>query len=148
MILRAKEQEKLINRINQTLLPYHNQRVIELLKGSYENEKFYQLTEGLEKEKERGKRCLICYKLRLDKTALLAKEQGFEYFVTTLTISPLKDAKMINELGYQIQNETLVKWLPSDFKKKNGYQRSLELSKQLGLYRQNYCGCEFSLEKN
>jgi predicted adenine nucleotide alpha hydrolase (AANH) superfamily ATPase len=84
--------------------------------------------------------------LRREQTATVAPAQGYEFFATTFTVSPLKDARMINELGYQLQNETQVSWLPSDFKKKNGYQRSLELSKQFELYRQNYCGCEFSLE--
>jgi predicted adenine nucleotide alpha hydrolase (AANH) superfamily ATPase len=149
MILRANEQEKLILRINQDMkAPSQNHRIIELLRGSYEKEKFYQLAVGLEKEKERGRRCYNCYRLRLEKTVTIAKKLDFDYFATTLTVSPLKDAKMINELGYKLQNEIQVKWLPSDFKKKNGYQRSLELSKQFGLYRQNYCGCEFSLENN
>jgi predicted adenine nucleotide alpha hydrolase (AANH) superfamily ATPase len=172
MILRASEQERFLDKINQGFLsagvaedeialnsdhfstevlsyhgkePYRKNKMIKHLRGSYEKERFYQLAVGLEEERERGKRCYNCYKLRLGETAKIAKEQDFDYFATTLTVSPLKDAKMINELGYKLQNEIQVKWLPSDFKKKNGYQRSLELSKQFGLYRQNYCGCEFSL---
>ena len=155
MILRINEQEQFIEKLNQEFFlgeKKENNNLldegekIKFIKGPYEKEKFYELAKGLEEEKEKGRRCLNCYKLRLEKTASLAKEQGFDYFTTTLSISPLKDAKVINDIGIQLQNEFQVNWLPSDFKKKNGYKRSVELSKQFGLYRQNYCGCEFSLE--
>ena len=100
--------------------------------------------QGLETEREGGGRCTVCYKLRLTKTAQTAKETGFDYFTTTLTVSPLKDAERLNAIGLELADSLGVKWLPSDFKKKGGYLRSVELSKQFGLYRQNYCGCEFS----
>ena len=98
----------------------------------------------MENEKEGGARCGVCFALRLEKTAQLAKQNGFDYFGTTLTISPLKNAEKINEIGNELAEEYGVNWLPSDFKKKEGYKRSIELSKVYNLYRQNYCGCVFS----
>ena len=89
-------------------------------------------------------RCFKCYALRLEKTAQEAKGNGFDYFTTTLTISPLKNAQKINEIGCELAKEYNIDWLPSDFKKKEGYKRSIELSKAYNLYRQNYCGCVFS----
>ena len=105
------------------------------------------VTEELKEEKEGGKRCAECFKLRLKETAKIAKENGFDYFCTTLTVSRHKDAALINAIGEKIAEELDVKWLPSDFKKKNGENRSQELSEQLNIYRQLYCGCEFSLAK-
>ncbi len=105
---------------------------------------FLQAITGLENEREGGARCTVCYRLRLEKTAQKAKELGFDYFTTTLTVSPLKDAERLNAIGFELAQKYGVKFLPSDFKKKGGYARSVELSKQYGLYRQNYCGCEFS----
>lgn len=114
------------------------------LEGEYEPELFLEAAKGLEDEPERGKRCIKCYELRLRKTAEEAKRGGYDYFTTTLTISPLKDAQVLNNLGIHLGEEYGVKYLPSDFKKNGGYQRSIELSSKYGLYRQNYCGCEFS----
>ena len=94
-----------------------------------------------------GKRCILCYELRLRRTAEEAVKGGYDYFTTTLTISPLKDAQVLNRLGQKLAAEYGVKYLPSDFKKNGGYQRSIELSKEYGLYRQNYCGCEYSLKQ-
>ena len=105
---------------------------------------FEEIAKGYEEEPERGKRCYRCYKLRLDKTAKAAKEHGYDYFATTLTLSPYKNAEWLNELGEQAEKEYGVAYLFSDFKKKNGYRRSIELSKEYGLYRQDFCGCEFS----
>ena len=105
---------------------------------------FYAAVKGLEKIPEGGDRCRACFELRLDYTARQAAAEGFDYFTTTLTISPLKDAGTINTLGRSIGEKYGVSWLPSDFKKKNGYKRSVELSKEYGLYRQDYCGCVFS----
>lgn len=105
-----------------------------------ENE-FYSAVKGLENEKEGGARCAKCFRLRLEKTKEFADEEGYDYFTTTLTVSPLKNAAVINALGEEIGGE---KWLYSDFKKKNGYLRSTQLSKEYSLYRQNYCGCIFS----
>ena len=98
---------------------------------------------GLEKIPEGGERCFQCYRLRLEKTAQLAKEHGFDYFCTTLSISPLKNAQKLNEIGEELADTYGIPWLPSDFKKKNGYKRSVELSALYGLYRQDYCGCVF-----
>ncbi len=108
---------------------------------------FISAVKGLENEKEGGARCAVCFKLRLIKTAEFAKQNVFDYFATTLTVSPLKNASLINEIGEQIGREIGVKYLPSDFKKKGGYLRSIELSNEHKLYRQNYCGCEFSKQK-
>ncbi|MDE7454020.1 MAG: epoxyqueuosine reductase QueH [Clostridia bacterium] len=109
----------------------------------YEGEKFYSAVKGLEKEKEGGKRCEVCFKLRLEKTAEIAKTNGFDLFTTTLTVSPLKNAQLINEIGESLQSGKAL-WLHSDFKKRNGYLRSCELSKQYNLYRQDFCGCVYS----
>ena len=108
----------------------------------YEPEAFYSAVKGLENLPEGGERCFACYKLRLEKTARVADENNFDFFATTLTLSPLKNAAKINEIGKSLEKK--AKWLYSDFKKRNGYLRSLELSQQFGLYRQNYCGCVFS----
>ena len=117
---------------------------ISFVAGSYDSEKFYQMAKGLEQVPEGGERCFKCFELRLRKTAELAKEGAFDYFTTTLSISPLKNAQKLNEIGEQIAEEMGLKYLNSDFKKKNGYKRSTELSKEYGLYRQDYCGCIYS----
>ncbi|MEZ3433638.1 MAG: epoxyqueuosine reductase QueH [Lachnospiraceae bacterium] len=113
--------------------------------GNYDREAFCKIAEGLEHLKEGGERCLKCYELRLREAAILAKEGEFDYFTTTLSISPLKNADRLNEIGTRLAKEYGVAYLQSDFKKKNGYKRSIELSKEFGLYRQDYCGCEYSL---
>ncbi len=110
----------------------------------YDKQNFLSVASGLEKEQEGGARCKECFYLRLKRTAEKAKELGVEYFTTTLTVSPLKNAELLNKIGERIEKETGVKFLPSDFKKRGGYLRSIELSKEFDLYRQNYCGCEFS----
>ena len=102
----------------------------------------------MKKNQKNGARCHICYRLRLEKTAKLAKENNFDYFATTLTVSPYKNAKVINEIGLNLQNKYNIKYLLSDFKKEDGYKRSIELSKRYELYRQDYCGCLFSKERN
>lgn len=117
---------------------------IKVIEGEYNYNDFLEAVKGLESAPEGGERCFKCYRLRLEKTARLAKEQGFDYFCTTLSVSPLKNSQRINEIGEEIAEKYGVKWLPSDFKKKEGYKRSIELSKQYGLYRQNFCGCVFS----
>lgn len=106
-----------------------------------EAEKFYERVKGYEKEKEGGKRCVKCFELRIEKTAEIAQKNGYDFFTTTLTVSPLKDAAAINAIGERVGGE---KWLYSDFKKGDGYLRSINLSKEYGLYRQNYCGCVYS----
>lgn len=110
----------------------------------YAPEEFYSAARGLEAEPERGGRCTACYRLRMEAAARWAKEQGYDFFCTTLSISPHKDAERINAIGQELEAKYGVRHLPNDFKKQNGYKRSLELSAQHGLYRQDYCGCEFS----
>ena len=117
---------------------------IDIVEGDYEPEKFYEMAKGYENCPEGGERCFRCFDLRLRKTAELALAGGYDYFATTLTISPLKNAAKINEIGQALSQEYGIPWLPSDFKKKNGYKRSIELSAEYELYRQNYCGCAFS----
>ena len=117
---------------------------IQFIEGDYEPEKFYEIAKGLEDVPEGGERCFKCYKLRMEEAAKLASKMGAEYFTTTLSISPLKNAKKINEIGEELSEIYSVKHLPSDFKKKEGYKQSVELSKKYDLYRQDYCGCVYS----
>ncbi len=135
--MRAAEQQRLIRS-----MPLPNP--VDFLEGEFRPEVFYSAVRGLEKEPEGGERCRVCFRLRLLETARMAEEAGSDYFATTLTISPLKNARLINEIGEELAGERRVKWLPSDFKKKNGFLRSGELSRAYGLYRQDYCGCAFS----
>lgn len=134
---RVREQENLIHKMN---LPGN----VKLLEGEYKPEEFFQMAKGLEKEPEGGERCFLCYEMRLRKTAQEAVRGGYDYFATTLSISPLKNAGKLNEIGEKVGKEWGALWLPSDFKKKNGYKRSVELSKEYHLYRQDYCGCVYS----
>ncbi|MDE6471207.1 MAG: epoxyqueuosine reductase QueH [Eubacterium sp.] len=117
---------------------------VSFLDCEYNSSEFFDIAGGYENCCEGGERCFRCYRLRLEKTAMLAKEKGFDYFCTTLSISPLKNAQKINQIGFEIADKCSIKWLPSDFKKREGYKRSIELSRQFNLYRQNYCGCVFS----
>lgn len=119
----------------------------DFLDCDYSPEEFAEAVEGYEQEPEGGARCSRCFRLRLEKTARAAKAGGFDYFGTTLTVSPLKNAALINEIGYELQDLYGVKYLPSDFKKRGGYYESVALSKQYGLYRQNYFGCVYSQRK-
>ncbi len=135
--MRVEEQKKLIEQ-----MPF--KYPVSFIEGTYDSQRFYQMAKGLEKVPEGGERCFKCFRLRLEESAKEAIKGNFDYFTTTLTISPLKNAQKLNEIGQQIAEEYGAKWLPSDFKKKNGYKRSTELSREYGLYRQNYCGCVFS----
>ena len=117
---------------------------VSFLAGNYDRERFFQIAEGLEHLREGGERCFKCYELRLDEAAKVARDAGFDYFTTTLSISPLKNADKLNEIGTRLADKYGVQYLQSDFKKKNGYKRSIELSNEYGLYRQDYCGCEYS----
>lgn len=130
---RKSEQLRLLNILN-----------IKHMDIDYENDSFRKAVIGFENEKENGARCPLCFKLRLEKTAMLAKENNFDYFCTTLTVSPHKNSKIINEIGLFLEKEYDIKYLLSDFKKEEGYKRSIELSKEYDLYRQDYCGCLFS----
>lgn len=114
----------------------------------YDSEPFFEAVKGLEQCFEGGERCFKCFELRLLKTAEKAKAMGFDYFATTLTLSPLKNVEKLNEIGNKVSEQVGVKYLPSDFKKKDGYKISLEMSREHDLYRQNYCGCVFSKNKN
>lgn len=115
--------------------------------GKYDPEHYHELVKGHENDPERGERCGICFAMRLDEAAKYASENGFDYFTTSLSISPLKDEQRLCEIGEKAAEKYNVKYLPSDFKKKGGYQRSIELSKEYGLYRQDYCGCSYSKKK-
>lgn len=117
---------------------------LDFIKEEFSKEDFSSAVIGYEKEKERGARCDICFNLRLNKTADFALKNGYDYFATTLTLSPLKSAEKLNKIGKEIESLKGVKYLETDFKKRGGYARSIELSKTENLYRQNYCGCEFS----
>ncbi len=121
---------------------------VECFLEQYDNKEFYDCVKGYEDALEGGERCFKCYALRLNKTAEKAKEFGYDYFGTTLTLSPLKNAEVLNELGYNAEKQYKVKYLASDFKKGGGYLLSIEMSKEYDLYRQNYCGCVFSKNKN
>lgn len=141
---RVKEQIRLIDEYNDKYLSEPSYSKISFVEGEYEPERFYEISKGLENEPERGKRCYKCYELRMRKTAEYAQEHRYEYFTTTLSISPLKDADWLNEIGDRLEKEYGVKHLTSDFKKKGGYQESIKLSREYDLYRQDYCGCGFS----
>lgn len=134
---RFTEQKRLIE-----ALPAENK--ISLICGDYNYDEFLNIARGYESVPEGGERCFRCYRMRLEKTAELAKQNGFDYFCTTLSISPLKNSQKINEIGFDVAEKYGVKWLPSDFKKREGYKRSIELSREYDLYRQNFCGCVFS----
>ncbi len=133
-------EESSFDRMNST----SGARKIEIIEGTYEPEEFYRAVKGYEDCREGGARCRKCFELRLSETARVAREKGFEYMTTTLTISPLKNADVLNEVGEKAAEAAGVTFLPSDFKKKNGYKRSIELSQMFGLYRQDFCGCSFS----
>ena len=134
---RVKEQQRFIKEF-PTKYP------VKFIEGDYDKSSFYEIAKGLEKEPEKGKRCHRCYDLRLRRTAAVAKEKGFDFFSTTLTISPMKDSQVLNEIGASIGKELGVDWLYSDFKKREGYKRSTEISKEYDMYRQDYCGCVYS----
>ena len=136
--LKRKEEE--IRFINE--FPHTNK--IDIMDCDYDNDLFLEMSKGLEMEPERGARCIKCYYLRMNKTAIEDKNNNYDYFATTLTLSPLKDAKKLNEIGEKLQEKHNVKYLYSDFKKKEGYKDSIEMSKEYNLYRQDYCGCKFS----
>lgn len=136
---RKEEQKRFIKSF-----PSKNQ--ISFLDCDYENEKFKIMAKGLENIPEGGERCHKCYTLRMEKTATLAKKNNFDYFCTTLSVSPFKNSKVLNEIGTSLEKKYNIKYLYSDFKKEDGYKKSIEYSKKYNLYRQNYCGCIYSKE--
>lgn len=135
--MRVKEQKRFIEQ-------FPTRHPVAFLEGSYEPERFYEMARGMEALPEGDRRCYACYELRLKDTAKQAKAGGFDYFTTTLSISPMKNASWLNEIGQRLEQEYGISYLYSDFKKKNGYKRSTEISKEYELYRQYYCGCVFS----
>lgn len=137
---RVEEQKRLIEQL-PALHP------IGFAEGRYEPKEFYDKVKGLEKEPEGGARCRVCFALRLEEAARLAAEGGYDYYTTTLSISPLKNAQVLAQVAMEMGEKWGVAWLPSDFKKKEGYKRSIQLSAEYDLYRQNYCGCVFSRQK-
>ena len=137
----AEEYEK---RKREQLRFLRETGLADFLDCDYAPEEYLAAVRGLEEEKEGGARCAVCFRLRLERTAREAKARGFDYFATTLTVSPLKNAKLINTIGFAVAEEAGVKYLPSDFKKRGGYLHSVKLSEEYGLYRQDYCGCAFS----
>lgn len=136
---RKKEQIKLIKNLN-------TKYKVDFLDCDYDNEIYNEYIKGYEQYPEGSKRCQICFNLRLEKTAKLAKENNYNYFCSTLTVSPHKNSKLINEIGINLSNKYNIKWLYSDFKKNEGFKQSIELSKKYDLYRQDYCGCIYSKE--
>jgi len=137
---RVEEQKEFIRRLPAV-------HPISFMEGVYDKENFYQAVKGLEHIPEGGERCFACFRLRLGEAVKRAKEGNFDYVTTTLTISPMKNAGKLNQIGEELCKKEGVCWLPSDFKKKNGYKRSTELSREYGMYRQDYCGCVFSLRE-
>lgn len=137
---RRSEQERFISQ-----LPAKNP--ISFIGTDHMSEEFYKAVKGLEHIREGGERCFACYRLRLEESAIAARDMGADYFTTTLSISPMKNAQKLNEIGGELGEKYGVKYLFSDFKKRNGYKRSTELSREYGIYRQNYCGCVFSLRE-
>ena len=137
---REAEQKRFIDLVNKV-------NKIELIQAEYNPQEYYDAVKGFENDKEGGLRCGLCFDLRLNEAAKYAKEHGYDYFTTTLSISPHKNADLINHLGELLENKYDVSYLYADFKKKNGFKRSIELCNQYDVYRQNYCGCIFSLKE-
>lgn len=137
---RVREQEDFIRR-------FPAKHPIRFVEGAFEKERFYDTVRDVSEIREGGERCFRCYELRLREAAKLASERNAAYFTTTLSISPMKNAQKLNEIGAALEQEYHVKYLFSDFKKKNGYKRSVELSDEYGMYRQDYCGCIFSKQE-
>lgn len=138
------EYEKRLQEIHHFIQQFETKYEIDIIDGRYEVNEFFEMAKGMEELPERGKRCYKCYEMRLEETAKVAELHQFDYFTTTLSLSPYKNSNWINEIGENLDSKYQTKYLYSDFKKKNGYQRSIELSKEYHLYRQDYCGCIYS----
>ena len=143
-ITERNEYEYRKSEVKRLIFQMPLKRKVTVVDCEYDPNTYLEKIAGMENEPERGSRCSVCFEMRLKKTAEIAQQYGCDYFATTLTISPLKNSSIINSIGEQLENDFSVSYLGSDFKKKNGYKRSIELSKQYNLYRQNYCGCVFS----
>ena len=137
---RKEEQIRLINEIDKV-------NNIDIIDCDYDNSKYEELIKGYEDCPERGERCTICFNLRLEKTAKMAKELNYDYYCSTLSVSPYKNSKLINDIGEKFGEKYNIKWLYSDFKKEDGYKKSIELSHKYNLYRQDYCGCKYSIRE-
>lgn len=142
-----KEYEKRVTELKRLLKELKVKNEIHFIEGAYEPNRFFEMAKGLEEEKEGGSRCIKCYYMRLEEAAKEAKNRNFDYFTTTLSVSPYKKAEKLNEIGKMLGDQYKVNYLYSDFKKKNGYKRSIELSKEYHLYRQDYCGCIYSKQE-
>lgn len=136
--MRAAEQERFVR-------AFPARHPLDFVEGTYDSERFYEMARGREELPEGGERCFACYELRMREAALYARSHGFDFFTTTLSVSPLKNAEKLNEIGERLEREFApLRYLYSDFKKKDGYKRSCELSREYGMYRQDYCGCIYS----
>jgi predicted adenine nucleotide alpha hydrolase (AANH) superfamily ATPase len=140
-----EEYDKRIIELDRFVNEFNNS--VKIIEGNYDNNIYEEMIKGLEEEKEGGKRCFKCFNLRLEETAKKALELNFDYFTTTLSISPYKNASVLNSIGKNLENEYKIKYLYSDFKKNDGYKKSIELSKKYQLYRQDYCGCTYSRKR-
>lgn len=143
-IINEEEYNKRLNELKRLVVELPHKNKITIIEGKYNQEDFFNATKGLENIKEGGERCFKCYRLRLEEACKYAKKNNYDYFTTTLSISPHKNANKINEIGEELETEYNVHYLYADFKKKNGYKRSIELSKEYNLYRQDFCGCIYS----
>ena len=146
-ITEEEEYQKRVEELKRLISIIKPKYKVSLLEGRYDPNDFWKIAKGLEEEPERGKRCYKCYELRLEETAKIAEKLSFPLFATTLTLSPHKNATWLNEIGENLDKKYQTTYLYSDFKKKNGYKRSIELSKEYSLYRQDYCGCIYSKKK-
>lgn len=141
------EYNKRIDEVKRLISEMPLKSQVKLIEGEYKPEDFFDIAKGLEHLPEGGERCFKCYRLRLEEAAKAAKEGDYDYFSTTLSISPHKNAEKLNEIGRELEEKYGVKYLYADFKKREGYKRSIELSRIYGLYRQNYCGCIYSKQQ-
>ena len=141
------EYNKRLQELERFVKEFKTNNPVKVISLGYNHDEYLQTVLGLEEEKEGGSRCLKCYRLRIEKTFEYAKQYNFDYVTTTLTISPLKNSQVINKIGAELENIYHINYLYSDFKKKEGYKRSIVLSHEYNLYRQDYCGCEFSKRK-
>lgn len=146
-ITNKDEYYKRVLEVKKFISEFKTKYAISFIEGKYDPDRFFAISKGLENEPERGKRCYKCYKLRLEETARVASSLGYRNFCTTLTLSPYKNSNWLNEIGSELNKKYESNYLYSDFKKKNGYKRSIELSHQYNLYRQDYCGCIFSFKE-
>ena len=140
----SEEYQKRLHELERFVKVFRTKHPVKIVYEEYYHDEFLEIAKGLETVPERGSRCHKCYRLRIEKSFMYAKEHNYDYITTTLTLSPLKNSMIINDIGKNLEEIYHVNYLYSDFKKRNGYKRSVELSKEYNLYRQDYCGCEYS----